>query len=139
MALQFVKILSKTDTEKRLSLPTKYMKHLPRIRRGHAVNLTVMDEQGRQWHFGYTIRRNGHPKPVLSAGWHDFVKGKYLKPGDQIIFKQEANDAAALYTIGVKRRIRLLDDSSKLELLGLQLPVTALALATPLTTRKKVS
>ncbi|KAB2036728.1 hypothetical protein ERO13_D03G021100v2 [Gossypium hirsutum] len=108
MALQFVKILSKTDTEKRLSLPTKYMKHLPRIRRGHAVNLTVMDEQGRQWHFGYTIRRNGHPKPVLSAGWHDFVKGKYLKPGDQIIFKLEANDAAALYTIGVKRRIRLL-------------------------------
>ncbi|KAK8367535.1 hypothetical protein V6Z11_A02G187500, partial [Gossypium hirsutum] len=108
MALQFVKILSKTDTGKRLSLPTKYMKHLPRIRRGHAVNLAVMDAQGRQWHFGYTIRRNGHPKPVLSAGWHDFVKGKYLKPGDQIIFKLEANDADALYTIGVKRRIRLL-------------------------------
>ncbi|MBA0850968.1 hypothetical protein Goshw_010371, partial [Gossypium schwendimanii] len=132
MALQFVKILSKTDTEKRLSLPTKYMKHLPRIRRGHAVNLTVMDEQGRQWHFGYTIRRNGHPKPVLSAGWHDFVKGKYLKPGDQIIFKLEANDAAALYTIGVKRRIRLLGTE-----VWTAVPVTAQELAIPFNIKEK--
>ncbi|KAH1113283.1 hypothetical protein J1N35_006661 [Gossypium stocksii] len=107
MASYFVKQLSPGDTAKQLSLPTKYMKHLPRTRPGHAVNLAVMDAQGRQWHFRFTIRRNGHPKPILSAGWRDFVKGKYLKPGDQIIFKLEANAAAALYTIGVKRRIKL--------------------------------
>ncbi|KAK8367534.1 hypothetical protein V6Z11_A02G187400 [Gossypium hirsutum] len=89
-----IKKQSKTDAEKRLSLPTEYMKHLPRNRRGHPVNLAVIDMQGRHY-----------PKPVLSAGWLDFVKVKCLRPGDHIMFKVEPN---AFYTIGVKRRIRLL-------------------------------
>ncbi|WRX11328.1 B3 DNA binding domain - like 10 [Theobroma cacao] len=112
MALHFTKKLSKTDVvEKRLSLPTKYMRHLPGFRGGHAVNLPVMDVHGTEWHFRYSIRRKGHPKPVLSTGWGNFVKSKCLRPGDRIIIKMEANVAAApgpLYIIGVKRRMRLL-------------------------------
>ncbi|KAG8497510.1 hypothetical protein CXB51_008882 [Gossypium anomalum] len=81
------------------------MKHLPHNRRGHPVNLAVVDMQGSQWNLVYTIGRKGHPKPVLSAGWLDFVKVKCLRSGDHIMFKVEPN---ALYTIGVKRRIRLL-------------------------------
>ncbi|OMO56635.1 Ovarian tumor, otubain [Corchorus capsularis] len=75
MALQFTKTLSKTDVEKRLALPTKYMKHLPEFRGGHqaVLNLPVGDVNGTQWHFGYTIRCQGHPKPVLSSGFSNSV------------------------------------------------------------------
>ncbi|GKU98926.1 hypothetical protein SLEP1_g11859 [Rubroshorea leprosula] len=108
MAL-FSKILTQTDIDKRLAIPTKFMRqHLPEFP-GGTLNLMVEDVRGHDWSFGYSIRREGHPKPVLQAGWLDFVRDNCLTPGDRITFWQDQNAAnGPRYKIAAERKIKLL-------------------------------
>ncbi|KAJ6748803.1 hypothetical protein OIU79_029815 [Salix purpurea] len=104
------KILSKTDTSKALSLPTKFFKYsLPSFNGGHAVSFKAKDESGFDWTFKCSTRKNfkcstrkkGHPKPVLSKGWLAFVRNKKLKVGDKITFSV-LDPTAAVPSYGVR-------------------------------------
>ncbi|KAJ6881469.1 hypothetical protein NC651_028145 [Populus alba x Populus x berolinensis] len=90
----FSEILGKTDTSKTLSVPTKSLKSLPSFKGGHVVEFQVIDESGFVWTFQCSIRKKGHPKPVLSKGWRAFVHNKKLKTG-QRSHEEEMNLAAA--------------------------------------------
>ncbi|KAF9671118.1 hypothetical protein SADUNF_Sadunf12G0014300 [Salix dunnii] len=83
---EFSKLLTNTDIQKRLSLPTKFFKSLPSFNGGHAVSFQAMDESGFVWTFKCSTRKKGHPKPVLSKGWLAFVRNKKLQVGDTIKF-----------------------------------------------------
>ncbi|KAF5725858.1 hypothetical protein HS088_TW23G00588 [Tripterygium wilfordii] len=110
MAIIFSKILTKTDVEKRLSLPTKSLKSLPSFEVGRRCNVEfqAMDGNGRLWRFGCIIRKKGHPKPVLSKGWIAFVAHNKLQIGDQVKFYQEiANPGASQYKVEVKKAVKL--------------------------------
>ncbi|KAJ6359377.1 hypothetical protein OIU76_000999 [Salix suchowensis] len=84
---EFSKLLTNTDIQKRLSLPTKFYNSLPSFEGIHAVSFQAMDEStGLVWTFQCSVRREGHPKPVLSKGWLEFVRSKKLQVGDTIRF-----------------------------------------------------
>ncbi|KAJ6748795.1 hypothetical protein OIU79_029807 [Salix purpurea] len=83
---EFSKLLTNTDIKKRLSLPTKFYKSLPSFEGIHAVSFEAMDEDGFVWTFQCYTREEGHPKPVLSKGWLEFVRSKMLQVGDTIRF-----------------------------------------------------
>ncbi|KAJ6868095.1 hypothetical protein NC651_033210 [Populus alba x Populus x berolinensis] len=81
---RFSKVLRKTDIQKRLSVPTGFLSSLPSFNGGaHAVDFQAVDGSGRVWTFRSSIRRNGHPKPVISRGWLAYVHSKSLKVGDK--------------------------------------------------------
>ncbi|GLU20051.1 hypothetical protein SLE2022_362660 [Rubroshorea leprosula] len=108
MAL-FSKILTQTDSSKRLAIPSKFTRqHLPEFE-GGTLNLVVEDVRGQGWCFGYSVRREGHPKPVFQAGWLDFVRKKCLTPGDRVTFWLDQNAAnGPRYKIAAERKIKLL-------------------------------
>ncbi|KAG6746638.1 hypothetical protein POTOM_049000 [Populus tomentosa] len=82
---RFSKVLRKTDIQKRLSVPTGFLSSLPSFNGGaHAVDFQAVDGSGRVWTFRCSIRRNGHPKPVISRGWLTYVHSKSLKVGDKV-------------------------------------------------------
>ncbi|GLT57072.1 hypothetical protein SLA2020_300710 [Shorea laevis] len=105
----FNKILTQTDSSKRLAIPSKFMRqHLPEFE-GGTLNLVVEDVRGHGWPFGYSIRREGHPKPVFQAGWLDFVRNKCLIPGDRVTFWLDENAAnGPRCKIAAERKIKLL-------------------------------
>ncbi|KAJ6672837.1 hypothetical protein OIU85_014110 [Salix viminalis] len=105
----FSKILSKTDTSKALSLPSKFFKYsLPSFKGGHAVSFQAMDEGGFVWSFQCSTRKKGHPKPVLSKGWLAFVRSKKLKVGDKIKFSVLDPTAAVLfYRVRAEKEVKI--------------------------------
>ena len=103
----FSKILSKTDTSKALSVPTKYLKSLPSFKGGHAVNFQAMDEGGFVWTFQCSTRKKGHPKPVLSKGWLAFVRNKKLKVGDKIKFSLNQTAATSFYRVRAEKKVKI--------------------------------
>ncbi|KAL9337310.1 hypothetical protein Peur_069079 [Populus x canadensis] len=81
---RFSKALRKTDIKKRLSVPTGFLSSLPSFNAGgHAVDFQAVDGSGRVWAFRCSIRKKGHPKPVISKGWLAFVHSKSLKVDDR--------------------------------------------------------
>ncbi|KAJ6672840.1 hypothetical protein OIU85_014113 [Salix viminalis] len=103
------KILSKTDTSKALSVPTKYLKSLPSFKGGHAVSFQAMDEStGFVWTFQCSTRKKGHPKPVLSRGWLAFVRSKKLKVGDKIKFSVlDPTAAVPFYGVRAEKEVKI--------------------------------
>ena len=108
---RFSKALRKTDIKKRLSVPTGFLSSLPSFNGGaHAVDFQAVDGSGRVWTFRCSIRRNGHPKPVISRGWLAYVHSKSLKVGDKVQFLKEKNDAGAkkhAYEIRAEKEIKI--------------------------------
>ena len=104
----FSKILSKTDTSKALSVPTKYLKSLPSFKGGHAVSFQAMDGSAFVWTFKCSTRKKGHPKPVLSKGWLAFVRNKKLKAGDKIKFSVLDQTAATpFYRVRAEKEVKI--------------------------------
>ncbi|KAJ6376083.1 hypothetical protein OIU77_000954 [Salix suchowensis] len=103
------KILSKTDTSKALSLPTKFFKDsLPSFNGGHAVTFQAMDESGFVWTFKCSTRKEGHPKPVLSKGWLAFARSKKLKVGDKIKFSVlDPTAAVPFYGVRAEKEVKI--------------------------------
>ncbi|KAB5524126.1 hypothetical protein DKX38_021875 [Salix brachista] len=85
----FSKILRKTDTKKRLSVPIRFLKSLPPFKLGsHAVEFEATDEKGETWAFQCSTRKSGpYRKPVLTTGWVAFVKSKKLQIGDKLLME----------------------------------------------------
>jgi hypothetical protein len=108
---RFSKVLRRTDIKKRLSVPTGFLSSLPPFNGGgHAVDFQAVDGSGRVWNFRCSIRRKGHPKPVISKGWLAFVASKSLKAGDKVRFSKEKNEAGAkthAYEIRAEKEIKI--------------------------------
>jgi hypothetical protein len=108
---RFSKVLRKTDIKKRLSVPTGFLSSLPSFNGGgHAVDFQAVDGSGRVWAFRCSIRKKGHPKPVISKGWLAFVHSKSLKVGDKVQFLREKNEAGAkthAYEIRAEKEIKI--------------------------------
>ncbi|KAJ6672843.1 hypothetical protein OIU85_014116 [Salix viminalis] len=107
---EFSKLLTKTDIQKRLSLPTKFFKPPPSFKGSHVQDLQAIDESGFVWSFQCSTRKKGHPKPVLSKGWLAFARHKELKNGDRVKFLKEKHQivpATPLYRIETEREIKI--------------------------------
>jgi hypothetical protein len=106
----FAKILSKTDVQTRLSVPTKYLSSLPSFNGDRAVEFQAMDESGCVWAFKCSTRRKRHPKPVLTKGWLAFVACKNLKAGDKVAFyklKNKCRTATHVCKVRVAKQVKI--------------------------------
>ena len=105
------KILTKTDTEKRLSVPIKFLESLPPFKGGHAVFFQATEESGKVWTFQCSTRKKGrYQKPVLSRGWLAFARKKKLEVGDKIEFykARDQETEKPFYGVRVEREIKIL-------------------------------
>ncbi|XVF45886.1 hypothetical protein PTKIN_Ptkin02bG0243700 [Pterospermum kingtungense] len=83
--LVFSKILTKTDVEKRLSVPSAKEQCFLEFRGQHKKEFKVVDKKGKVWAFGCSIRKKKeYPKPVLSKGWLQFVRSWELQIDDEV-------------------------------------------------------
>ncbi|PPE02681.1 hypothetical protein GOBAR_DD00240 [Gossypium barbadense] len=66
----------RTDVRVRLSFPTATTRDHLKVEEGRQMmDLEVRDKDTKMWTFRlYTGKNEGHPKPVLSKGWVEFVK-----------------------------------------------------------------
>ncbi|KAK8582730.1 hypothetical protein V6N13_069502 [Hibiscus sabdariffa] len=104
------RMLSKTDIEKRLTLPSKSLTYFPPLSRDkHMVDFRARDEDGRVWKFRiYTRKANKYRKPILTKGWREFVCSKHLGIGDKVAFYMEKEDAGSVnYRVKVERAVKL--------------------------------
>ncbi|KAF3444442.1 hypothetical protein FNV43_RR14134 [Rhamnella rubrinervis] len=108
----FKKKLVSTDLNQKLSVPSKkYRQLFPSLNNNdgrHAVEFEARDKSGAPWKFTCSIRKKGHPKPVInSKGWRQFVRAKGLKEGNEIIFSKHpprTGSGTSYYTIDVVRK-----------------------------------
>ncbi|KAH1099011.1 hypothetical protein J1N35_015932 [Gossypium stocksii] len=105
------KILTATDVGVRFSFPTAAMReHFKLLEGSRSLDFQVRDKYSKVWTFRlYNSKNGGHPKPVLTKGWRDFVKRMGLKVGDKVIFVVHGNQNDQL-GIQVKRSIKLLSN-----------------------------
>ncbi|KAK0589671.1 hypothetical protein LWI29_017120 [Acer saccharum] len=78
----FWKLITKTDVEKKLIIPTQAMKHFAIPEGKEFADFLVKDLKGEIWKFRLTI----HPMTALTDGWLEFVRAKDLVPNDIVIF-----------------------------------------------------
>ncbi|WRX14591.1 B3 DNA binding domain - like 10 [Theobroma cacao] len=103
----FSKLLTETDVEKRLSAPTQNKKCFLDFGNQHQVLLKVVDENDKVWRFVCSIRKQGHPKQVLSQGWLPFVRRWKLAIGDRVLLHKIQDKAGkGLYRIEVIERAK---------------------------------
>ncbi|GMJ08250.1 hypothetical protein HRI_004494200 [Hibiscus trionum] len=80
----FSKLLTPTDINKRLAIPTKILPCFPSFNGAHAVKFHLMYGT-KMWPIVCTVRKNGYKKPVFSGRlWRKFVVGNKLNVGDRI-------------------------------------------------------
>jgi len=106
----FTKVLSKTDIKKRLAVPTNYLQSLPSLNGDCSVDFKAIDAKGKVWTFKCSIRKKGHPKPVISKGWLAFVGSKKLKAGYKIRFYKESNKvstATHVFRVQAEKEIKI--------------------------------
>ncbi|KAJ0100582.1 hypothetical protein Patl1_22047 [Pistacia atlantica] len=101
----FSKKLTQTDVRNRLSVRTRSLHFFPPFEDGqNAQDLMVEDEQGKPWPFRLVVRSRGrYKKPVLTAGWREFVSKKELEIGFKVKFFRENNEV----TGEVKYKVKL--------------------------------
>ena len=108
----FRKKLVSTDLKQKLSVPSKkYQQLFPSLNNidGRlAVEFEARDRNGVPWKFSCSIRKMGHPKPVInSKGWLQFARAKGLKEGNEVIFSMHTprtGSGTSFYTIHVVRK-----------------------------------
>ncbi|OMP11640.1 hypothetical protein CCACVL1_00374 [Corchorus capsularis] len=104
----FTKLLTQTDIERRLSVPTHILNSIPFVDEDdrHA-DLQVKDSGGGLWTFRCICRDGAYAKPVFSKGWLEFVHAKKLKVDDKVVlFKdKDDNQGAVSYRIEVRREV----------------------------------
>ncbi|KAG8501997.1 hypothetical protein CXB51_002124 [Gossypium anomalum] len=125
MELIFSKLLTQTDIERRLSVPTCILYLFPYITTDHrCFDLQVKDTGDVVWSFR-CIRRDGvYAKPVFSKGWLEFVYAKGLQAYDKIVVYKEKGvvEGDVPYRIEVKRKIlRLMGEDIWIEIEHLHL------------------
>ncbi|KAM7252344.1 hypothetical protein ACFE04_024227 [Oxalis oulophora] len=104
MAIVLDKILTATDVDHRLSFETGSLPYFSFNDGDHHVDFKVLDltDETTQNLRLYT-REKGHPKPVISKGWREYVKNKKLKIGDKITILVNYDGRAPSYSIQAQR------------------------------------
>nr|KJB74571.1 hypothetical protein B456_012G151200 [Gossypium raimondii] len=86
----FIKVLTKIDIERTLSLPDSCLQAAPQLQRSHGgEKLQVKDDVGILWNFHCTIRSGVFPKLDIVSGWIQFVRFKQLNTGDAIVLYKD--------------------------------------------------
>lgn len=87
-------------------METRMLDFLPPFPPCHnAQNLDVVDEEGNEWRFRLIIRDGKrYPKPVLSAGWREFVRQKGLQKGYKVEFFRVQDQAAGGFRFHIRTR-----------------------------------
>ncbi|EOX98123.1 Uncharacterized protein TCM_006958 [Theobroma cacao] len=110
----FSKLLTKTDVEKSLVIPTSSLDILPLG--GHLFYINVIDNTGKAWTFPCFIQQTeGIESSVVFVGWLKFLCDKDVRVGDTVFLHQKSMDDDCTGTgtqlkIEVKRKIRLLGE-----------------------------
>ncbi|PPR98943.1 hypothetical protein GOBAR_AA21719 [Gossypium barbadense] len=95
----FVKVLTKIDIERTLSLPDSCLQASPQSQRSHGgENLQVKDDVGILWNFHCTIRSGVFPKLEIVSGWVQFVRFKQLNTGDAIVLYKDDDTLTGKHT-----------------------------------------
>ncbi|KAF2319933.1 hypothetical protein GH714_020678 [Hevea brasiliensis] len=131
MATIFSKPLTKTDIAKRLAIPAVALKLLPNFEDSHGVCIQAKDHGSFFWSFECSIRRYGHPRPVLACrNWLAFVRFWDLKVGDTIHLYREHDDSLELSSrLWFKRLVEDCADSKDGHMSGSQVVAPGLARA----------
>ncbi|KAM7252087.1 hypothetical protein ACFE04_023970 [Oxalis oulophora] len=88
MAIVMEKILTNTDVNHRLSFETGSLSHFHFNNGAHFIDFMVVDlTDGGVRELRLYKRQDGHPKPVISKGWMDYVHSKGLRKGDKVILR----------------------------------------------------
>ncbi|XVF68231.1 hypothetical protein PTKIN_Ptkin10aG0188600 [Pterospermum kingtungense] len=91
------KILTNTDVEKRLAIPTKTLPSLPGFNGSHEITIQLMYRK-KMWPIVCTIRKKGqYKKPVFSGGWRDFVVRNNIEVGDRLTLFKVHDEAGSFY------------------------------------------
>ncbi|XWS07636.1 hypothetical protein CRYUN_Cryun41cG0006500 [Craigia yunnanensis] len=101
----FSKVLTSTDVQKRMAIPTCILRYFPSFEANYSVPLRVLDQNGEEWIFVCSARKKGYPKPCFIKGWLRFVNSKRICVGDKVLFSKDAE--SEVYRIEVHKRIRL--------------------------------
>ncbi|KAL4319400.1 hypothetical protein GQ457_18G019990 [Hibiscus cannabinus] len=98
MELIVLKTLTKTDVEKRMSIPIESLEHFPPLCEDkHVVDFPATDECGRVWTFQIWTRKNQKClKPVLTKEWREFVCSKELCINDTVAFYMEEEETGSV-------------------------------------------
>ena len=86
----FTKVLSPTDIEHRLAVPSEILWAFEFDQAHRSADFEVKDEARQKWQFRCSTRKKDfHPKPVISKGWRRFVKDKRLQVGDKVVLYKD--------------------------------------------------
>ncbi|TXG65132.1 hypothetical protein EZV62_006407 [Acer yangbiense] len=108
--LQFTisKLLTNSDINTKLALPTQILVHIPVMEGNHFLDLQVMDSKEQQWTLRYYTRPGGNrASPVFTVGWLQFVRAKHLQVGDELTFdgyQVRADDGELQVQYRIQRR-----------------------------------
>ena len=110
----FSKLLTKSDVEKSLLIPTCSFDVLP-FEEGHFFYLNVVDQTGNTWTFPCFVQQISDDQSigssVISIGWLNFTRNKDVRVGDMVFLHQKSLDdnssGSTHFRIEVKRKIRL--------------------------------
>ncbi|KAE8703142.1 Detected protein of unknown function [Hibiscus syriacus] len=107
MELIFSKLLTQTDIERRLSVPTRILYFLPFMDGRRYADLRVKDVGGHLWTFRCIWRDGEYAKPVFSKGWLEFVYAKNLRMYDKVelYVEKDVDEADVAYRIVVRRNV----------------------------------
>ncbi|MBA0823941.1 hypothetical protein Goarm_020634 [Gossypium armourianum] len=101
----FSKLLTDTDTRKRLAVPAKILPALPDFNGSYAMKLHLMYGT-KAWPIVCSVRKNGYKKPVFSGGWRKFVICNNFRVGDKLtLYKVNDIDEAgsSYYKVEVEK------------------------------------
>ncbi|XVF24124.1 hypothetical protein REPUB_Repub13aG0100200 [Reevesia pubescens] len=102
----FSKVLSPTDIEHRLAVPSEILWAFEFDDQARAADFEVKDKTGQSWQFRCSTRKKDfHPKPVVSKGWRRFVKDKRLQVGDKVVFYKDVEGDSSSYKITTMKKV----------------------------------
>lgn len=116
----FSKLLTKTDLEHQLIVPSEVLKKYPILdQNGHVSKFIIsFDKNGKRWEFPLATRNTGiYEKPsVPPASWHPFVAEYGLRAGDSVLFYTRRDDPANKIQVrGLRKTILFKGEESWVE------------------------
>ncbi|XVF40735.1 hypothetical protein PTKIN_Ptkin01aG0138700 [Pterospermum kingtungense] len=112
----FSKVLSPTDIEHRLAVPSEILWAFDFDEAHRCADFQVKDKGGQKWQFRCSTRKKDfHPKPVVSKGWRRFVKDKRLQVGDKVLLYKDFECDSPYKIKTMKKVFRLFGEEVWLE------------------------
>ncbi|KAK8714341.1 hypothetical protein V6N13_149534 [Hibiscus sabdariffa] len=102
----FVKVLTKIDVERTLSIPDGCVQALPEFQCIHGKELRVMDDVGNLWNFRCIIRVGVVPKLTIGSGTLIHLQGQITKSKFSGMIKGEKERLTIAYLIDLKKEHR---------------------------------